>query len=507
MKSIRGTLLTLMSIALLIACKKEKSFESGGTNTLNTEWEFKENKVYKGKVDTAFLDDFGTSINTLFLTGTSSDGQELLAIQVIGLNSSAPGTYRSPNVLFTYLNSRTSLYESDLSAAGDFTLVVTKIDSVSISATFTGKVKDSSGASKTVTEGKFTAKLKNNVVNPPPVGSGGVVFWAKAGCTGANPAILVKVNNTQTGTITSFVPTAPTACGGSGNASFILPPGTYAWTAYCGSTDSTSGSVTIVANQCVSQEVSFVPQPPTNCKISDIGFYDLATNVPVAGIHAVYNAGGQVTNVQLIDSLSNQVINNFVLTYSAGKIQIDNNQSFNLDGSGRVTEFRGFFDPTDNTSDKVIIKYTYDANGYMNKYTFEYADTPGVIRWQGIFEYTGGNLTKITENDPALPAAGKIETLYEYHTNVAKNFLYFIPSFEIIYFQSAINAGKSSQNAIKKETVKYTDGAGNVQTQVTNYDTYVIDSGTNPYVRSFKITGDGNYYFTDVRIGLKYKCP
>jgi hypothetical protein len=50
----------------------------------------------------------------------------------------------SPHVSFQYLAAG-SLYASDITASGDFTVVISKIDSVSVSGTFTGKVKDTAG--------------------------------------------------------------------------------------------------------------------------------------------------------------------------------------------------------------------------------------------------------------------------------------------------------------------------------------------------------------------------
>src|SRR3984893_3718850 len=219
MKSLRLTLLILFSFVLFFSCKKEKSLETGGSNSLNAEWEFKEGKVYKGKVDTAFIDDFGTTLKTLFISGTSTDGKELLSIAVSGINTSSPATYKSPNVLFSYLNSTVSIYGNDINATGDFTVVITKIDSAGVSGTFTGKVKDSAGSAKTITEGKFTAKLKKTVVNPPPPGNGQLTFWAKSSCT-AGGNIIIKLANNQTAVITAFTPTEPTSCGASGTASF-----------------------------------------------------------------------------------------------------------------------------------------------------------------------------------------------------------------------------------------------------------------------------------------------
>src|SRR6266550_1879208 len=126
MKSLRVTVLTLFSFVLLYSCKKEKSFETGGGNSLKSDWEFKEGKLYQGKIDTAFIKDLGPSVKTLFVEGTSANGKELLSIEVLGINPNSPATYKTPQVVFSYLNSITSIYGNDLAATGDFTVVITR---------------------------------------------------------------------------------------------------------------------------------------------------------------------------------------------------------------------------------------------------------------------------------------------------------------------------------------------------------------------------------------------
>src|SRR6202035_2483476 len=104
MTFLRLTVLTLFSFVLLYSCKKEKSFETGGSNSLKSEWEFKEGKLYQGKVDTAYISDSGPSVKTLFLEGTSVNGKELLSIEVIGISTTSPATYKTPQVVFSYQN-------------------------------------------------------------------------------------------------------------------------------------------------------------------------------------------------------------------------------------------------------------------------------------------------------------------------------------------------------------------------------------------------------------------
>jgi hypothetical protein len=256
MKSLR-LLFVLLTPMLFFACSKEKSFEVSNENNTPAQWEFFEgSKPFKGPVDTAVIADLGGGIKTLVVEGTSDDGTGFLTLGIIGFNPLAPATYKSPNVLFDYSKSTGVVYENDLTAVGKFTIEITKIDSASVTGVFFGEVKDSTGATKTISNGKFSARLAKTSVQP---GTAQITFWGKNSCT-AGGNISVKLSNNQTGTISSFTATAP-ACGATGAANFTVSPGTYAWTAKCGG-DSTTGVITIAASQCVRQEVVFGGTPP-----------------------------------------------------------------------------------------------------------------------------------------------------------------------------------------------------------------------------------------------------
>lgn len=251
-------LLVLMTPVLFFACSKEKSFEQGA-GTTTSQWEFAEgSKQFKGRVDTAYLVELGGSTKGLLFQGTSDDGTGLLGIGISGFNPSSPATYKTPNVQFEYIKSTGVVYENDLSATDKFTLEVTAIDSATITAVFNGEVKDSTGAIKTITNGKFKARFKNTSTTG---GDGQATFWAKSSCT-AGGNITVTLSNNQTGAISTFTATEP-ACGAGGTASFTVPAGSYAWKAKCGTTDSTAGVITVAANQCTKQEVAFGAAPAT----------------------------------------------------------------------------------------------------------------------------------------------------------------------------------------------------------------------------------------------------
>lgn len=191
MKSLRLLLVLLSPMLLFLGCSKEKSFEVGSGST-TSQWEFTEgSNNFHGKVDTAYKTEIAAGVTALMLEGTSDDGTGLLTLGILGLTPTGTGVYVSPVVLFDYSKGTGTLYQNDISAAGQFTIEITRMDSASVSGVFSGKAKDSSGALKTITSGKFSAKLGSS--NTPPVGTGQITVWSKAGC-GSGGTGPIKVN-------------------------------------------------------------------------------------------------------------------------------------------------------------------------------------------------------------------------------------------------------------------------------------------------------------------------
>lgn len=257
MKSLRLILVLLSPVLLFLGCSKEKSLEVGN-NSIN-EWEFFEgSNFFKGGVDTAYLTEISPGVTGFLMQGLSDDGTGTITLGVLGINTSAPGTYKTPRVVFDYTKASGTLYQNDITATDQFTIEVTKIDSASIQGTFTGQVKDSAGALKTIASGKFSARF-GSVGTPQPTNAQ-VTFWSKTGCAGTGP-ISVKLSNGQSGSVTAFTASAP-ACNAAGTATFNVAAGTYAYEAICG-LDTVRSVVTLAANQCLRQEIVFGSTAPT----------------------------------------------------------------------------------------------------------------------------------------------------------------------------------------------------------------------------------------------------
>ncbi len=493
--------LFVLPLLFVLSCGKEKSLEIGGALG-DAAWEFKESGVlFKGILDSARIET-SASFEQLFLEGVASNGSDVFLLQILSTDITT-GTY-SGNLLFQYLVNGTAYYESDPTNTGAFTVIITKLDNESITGTFSGEVIDALGAKKTITDGRFSAKLVNNN-NPPPAGDGQLMFWAQQLCPGSGN-IVVKIQGQQA-TISAASPTEPTCGTVAGNALFTLPGGNYPFKAYCGTTDSLEGVVTVVVGGCTAVKLTFGgPPPPTGnqCRIRDIAYYDRVSGAAEGAITSFFSASNQVNRIQLYDSVSGSVNNNFNITYPSGRVQVDANQYFTLDPSQRVKEWHGRIDPTDNASQSVVIIYQYDALGYLIKSSIALAAAPTVTLLEVTNTWTNGNLTKVVIAELATGQRTEIDYQYDL-SKQPRNFLVFFPNAEIIFFQSAINYGKNSTNVPIKSTIKDYDASNNVlNTDISNFVNYVIDS--NGYIRSFEITGDGSVYDTDVKYVISYKC-
>ncbi|MBO9565577.1 MAG: hypothetical protein J7621_22565 [Niastella sp.] len=501
MKRIQNYLLLLAAMAgvIISSCQKEKSLETGGVPLGAAAWEFKEGSTeFKGPMDTAYYSTIG-GVSALVLEGTSTNFQDDFYLEVYGTTITA-GTYATPAVYFEYISGGSAIYSNDPLALNKFSVTISKIDREGVTGTFSGEVQDAAGNVKTIS-GKFTGKFATTP--PPPPGTGQLMLWAKQGC-GNN---LLTFVNGQKDTITSFQTAAP-SCGTAGTALFTLAPGNYTWKAVCeGATDTVSGSVTITDGSCTAREVVLNgTPPPSTCIISNIGSYAL-NGAKISAITSTFNAQNQVIKTQLIDSSSQTggtIDNEFNINRVTSRINIDANQYFVLDANGRIQEFHGYVDPSDNTSFEVIITYTYYPTGYMKEAFLSLAIAPGNPVLVYSYTWTSNNLTKVTMSY----ASGEKSVIdYQYDaTRSAKGFLSFHANTELTIFQNAVNFGLNSTNVPTRSTWQDFLANGNPDgaAYVSDFKNYVYDA--NGYVKSFEITGDGSVYGADIRHVLSYRC-
>ena len=482
------------AIILLFSCKKEKSFENG-TDSTQTQWEFKDSNLgFSGRIDTAFLQTVGSTASVI-LQGTTTNGQGDFYLEIFETNITPGTTYKSPNVQFVYRENGSTVYESVPANTDQFTVTITEIDANGISGIFFGEVEDASGNTKTITAGVFTAEFGTST--PPPTGPGQLTLWSKQGCGGAGP-IEVKVQG-QTASISTFHATVP-ACGAGGTANFSLPAGSYSWEAYCNN-DTARGTAIVNAGGCSTIEVVF-GTTSTNCIISNIGYYDLSLGTPFGSLSSFFDASNLVNEVRFVDSSDNSNVYRFTPTRSGNRVDIDAAQYFTVDGSGRITDFHGYVDATDTSLPRIVITYTFNADGYLTKaaYAFELAPTTNILNID--YTWTAGNLTKAVLQQ--VGSTDRVEYNYQYDASkLAKNFICFFPNTEIFWVQSAINFGKNSTNLLSSSSISLHDSTGS-QTEDATYSDYTFDA--NDYVTSFSIAGGGSVLPADTKYVLSYKC-
>ncbi len=267
-----------------------------------------------------------------------------------------------------------------------------------------------------------------------------------------------------------------------------------------------AGEAKVINNGRFSAFLNRNPGNPVQgvCKLQNIGFFDLTTGLSFAGISNTFNNSNVVTNVKFYDSANQTVLENFDLVYSPNRIDIDTAQYFELDATGRIAAFYGYVDAEAGAGyPRVIIRYTYDGNGYMTKAAYALPVAPSITVQEINYTWTNGNLTKAVISAPG--SLEKVEIDYEYDlTKAPKSFICLFPNYEVVYLQSAINYGRNSTNVMSRSRVTNYDVSGVQTNQVeSTYENYVIDGD---YVQSFDIRGNGALLPGDTKYVLGYKC-
>ncbi|MDF2187286.1 DUF4595 domain-containing protein [Paraflavitalea sp. CAU 1676] len=273
--------------------------------------------------------------------------------------------------------------------------------------------------------------------------------------------------------------------------------------------DTTGAVVTVTDGKFAAKFTSTTPGPvPTGCRISNVASYELTNGDKIGAITSYFNSQEQVIKTEVIDSTaqtSGTVTNTFNITYSPTQIKVDTDQYFTLDGSGRISSFHGYFDPSDNSSPALVIDYTYDANGYMVKAEAGLQAFPALKIAKSEYTWTNGNLTQVKITDNIVGNATTVT--YEYDLTEEGNvFLAFHPNPEILMFQNAINYGKNSVNVPVKSTRTDTDSGGTPTGPSTTAEFINYEFDANHNVTSFEATGQESVYGVDVKHVLTYRC-
>jgi hypothetical protein len=167
MKLTKIALCFLLAAGLLNACRKEYSLEGGSLKIPSGTWEFKDSLTqYLGDMDSAYIVS-GGSLNTkeLNLVGHSKDGSQTFALHLYA-DTFKVGVYKASffQSAFEYTEGTKTIYQAS-QLIGEFIVNITSYSDDFISGTFTGKVLDSVGNSKLLTQGKFSSTIGGGTSN------------------------------------------------------------------------------------------------------------------------------------------------------------------------------------------------------------------------------------------------------------------------------------------------------------------------------------------------------
>ncbi|HTE23757.1 hypothetical protein [Flavitalea sp.] len=274
---------------------------------------------------------------------------------------------------------------------------------------------------------------------------------------------------------------------------------------FSGEVENAAGEPKTITNGKFSLVLKTPDTPPLLgiCKISNIGYIDLPTGIGYASLTNTFNGSNKVGRVQFIDSITRKPLVDFSINYSATRVNLDAEQYFDLDANGRIKTFTGYFD-ADTAAQKVIINYSFNSEGYLEKAAYAIPAAPTVVQYEVNFTWTNGNLTRTVSG--VVGDLQKIQFDYKYDASkTVKENICLFPNFEVFYTQSAINYGKNSKNIITESTVTIYNNAGAVeQTDVATFTNYVIDAQS--YIKSFDMRGEGSFMPSDTKYVLSYKC-
>lgn len=253
MKTLKLSFLIVLLTSLLYSCQKEYSLE--GIVTPAGTWQFNDAaKLYKGNIDTAYIETAGTT-KTMNLVGRSEDGKQNFLLHLYDTDTFTVGTYKASlfETDFLYSTQAKTLYQAD-QFIGEFVVKITAIGNNNVTGTFSGDSEDSSGTIKPITLGQFTARIN---LSGNGTGGGGGGGNTSVGTLGGSP-------NTCTGTTPAGTYTQGIALGSTNTATIqvnVTTPGTYTISTNLvnGVTFSKSGTFSATGTQSVVLNGSGIP--------------------------------------------------------------------------------------------------------------------------------------------------------------------------------------------------------------------------------------------------------
>lgn len=245
------------------------------------------------------------------------------------------------------------------------------------------------------------------------------------------------------------------------------------------------------------------PFSENNCKVQYIAIRTIDGSITGSTFTYLFNSQNQATNFRYFDPLLNYMVVEYSPTYLPGRVMMDKDDYFNLNANSSIKEFHGHEDLYPSNY-KRVIRYYYDANGYMSKSLY-FTDSLALSPVDSIvFTWKDGNLAKSTDSRANKPYQTEFE--YQYDTSKkVKSFICMFPNDELFYSQSIVNMGKMSRNVPITSSSKIFDNTvlrSAFYSRYTNYDIDVIGN-----VRGFTLLDDGGVLAGNCSYVISYKCP
>lgn len=246
-----------------------------------------------------------------------------------------------------------------------------------------------------------------------------------------------------------------------------------------------------------------------DCRISKIVYADSATNVALGSLSASINSLDQATDITRFDSLSFTIDFNARPTYAADTIHINANEYYIADPvTGIVQKFNGLYDPTNASSPRFSIQYSYNAEKNLIRKSYSFAANPTAPYEEVNYTYNAGNLIQMAKTDLTTGDLISDADLSFDPAVAPKNYLYFFPDeYDYAEYTQFYNFGRRCVNAVKTMKVRFYS-PGNIvsDSAVTSFSNY--QTSADSYVLSVVMTGDDQFSIPAQagRLRFSYKC-
>jgi hypothetical protein len=501
-------LCVLALTAFIFSCNKELSLEGGNVPNDPTpidtvyNWSFRDSGAAvtdkkAGFTDTAYIRT-ESGVQTFFYEGSSSDKSNGIVFQVAG-QPLATGTYTGEQLAFGYFQGSALVY-TNIGADSDFTLTVGYFSQDSISATFTGHVRDVSGSLIQLNDGYLRSRIGSASMNTDSVGNlicSSIVVNGEMKpniATDFNNYVDMQVHITKAGNYT-FETSVINGVLFSGEQSFA-DTGTFDVRLSAYGTPEQAGNfdypITFGNSECsfnvvVAAGNEIVVDGPSGSLARQIRDAGAASNAEMR----YYQTLGLIGEIQSVEDPSRKI-------YYNESNQISRIEVFTSDGGGgfTISEIRQFsYTPegyvagvthVDDTGAFIDSVASYSYVPSSDKLASRTYYSGGVRLYQLYYTYTSGNLTQIKKANSNYTSI--IETLnFAFNTSVGNGFSALHPQMYFLDVATFLEDGNYPEVLYYSANLPISKTVGSVVTP--------IDVAVNPSLKPTRITYGGVVWY------------